>query len=611
MRESPVARSQTTTDGEASPTLDLPQIFHHWEFGDGMTRALLIYPQFPETFWGYQRALRFLGLRATHPPLGLLTVAGMLPSEEYELRLVDLNVRPLKAEDLRWADIVLTGGMMIQRPSVERIAQQCRQARVPVVIGGPDATASSGDLPETAHLVLGEAESPRFLEALRVMAEAETRVVLDLRNEPQGISGSPLPRYDLIEMKRYASMALQMSRGCPFRCEFCDIPSLFGNRTRYKSIDRTLAELEVLFERGWRGGVFWVDDNFIGNKKVCKEILPSVVDWQSRHGMPFQFYTQASVNLAADSQLVDLMGRAGFDSVFLGIETSHQESLRETGKLQNTRFDLLESIKKLQRAGLEVMGGFIIGFDNDPVDIDRHLVRFIQASGIPVAMTGLLNALPGSPLHRRFAKEGRLLDAQSGQKGDNTFQFGFNFQTVQDAGRMIGAYKNVLLEVYGKPGNYFRRVTELYRNLGQGLASKSPLTLRRLRACMRSLLMIPTSKYGWSYGNFLLRTLVRYPTRIQDAIRHGIVGFHFYKLTHERLAVDEFTRFVNSAVERVREAYDSRRDEGVRLAAQVLAEGRKRLRRLPANVRSEMREFYEELERAVRSLGSNQHPVLQ
>jgi radical SAM superfamily enzyme YgiQ (UPF0313 family) len=499
--------------------------------------------------------------------------------------------------------------MMIQRPSVERIVEQCLAAQVPVVIGGPDATASSQDLPQAAHLVLGEAESPNLIGALGEMIVARERIVLDLRNEIAGITESPLPRYDILEMKNYASMALQMSRGCPFKCEFCDIPTLFGDRTRYKSVENTLAELDLLFEQGWRGSVFWVDDNFIGNKRSCKDILPKVVDWQQRNGMPFQFYTQASVNLAADRELLDQMRKAGFDSVFLGIETCVEESLQETKKLQNTRFDLLESVKKLQRAGLEVMGGFIIGFDNDPIDVDRHLVRFIQASAIPVAMTGLLTVLPGSPLHERFKVEDRLLDANTEHEGNNTFQFSFNFKTAQDASVMIKAYKNVLLEVYGKPENYFRRVSELYRNLGRQLTSNEPLTLRRLRACWRSILMIPTSKYGWSYGRFLVRTLVRYPSRIQDAIRRGIVGIHFHQLTHERLAVDDFNRFVSSGVERVREAYSQGRQEGVKLASQVLADARKRLRKLPGAVRDDMRTLYDELERTLTNLAVTPIPV--
>ena len=255
------------------------------------------------------------------------------------------------------------------------------------------------------------------------------------------------------------------------------------------------------------------------------------------------------------------------------------------------------------------MAGFIIGFDNDPVDIDRHLVRFIQDSGIPVAMTGLLTALPGSPLYERLKTEGRLLDAAAEQEGNNTFQFSFNFKTLQDAGSLIKAYKNVLLEVYGKPENYFRRVTELYRNLGRQLASSAPLSLRRLRACLRSFLMIPTSKYGWSYGKFLCRTLMRYPARFQDAVRRGIVGLHFHQLTHERVAVHEFNRFVSSGVERVREAHAQGRQEGAKLAAQVLADGRRRLRKLPATVRHEVRALYEELELTLISLAARRLPA--
>lgn len=568
-----------------------------------MPRILLIYPRFPETFWGYQRALRFLGLRATHPPLGLLTVAGMLPPS-FELRLIDLNASEVGPEDWQWADLVLTGGMMIQRPSVERIVEQAVAADVSVVIGGPDATSSSQDLPASAHLVLGEAESPKLIEGLSKMIAAHERIVLDLRDEPEGISDSPLPRYDLIEMSHYASMALQMSRGCPFRCEFCDIPSLFGNRTRYKSPERTLAELDLLYERGWRGSVFWVDDNFIGNKKTCKEILPSVIDWQKQHGSPFQLYTQASVNLAADSALLDLMRNAGFDSVFLGIETPVEASLLEAKKLQNTRFDLLKSVRTLQRSGLEVMAGFIVGFDNDPEDIDRHLIRFIQEAGIPVAMAGLLTALPGSPLHSRLEREGRLLDTSAERQGNNTFQFSFNFETVQDSGRLIEAYENVLLEVYGKPKNYFRRVKDLYRNLGHQLTSSPPITLRRLRACLCSLLIIPTSKYGWAYGSFLLRTLLVDPSRFPDAVRRGIVGLHFYQLTRERLAVQAFGNFVRSGIERVRRAYAQGSQEGVMLANQILATGRKRFRKLPGRVKSEMKALYDELELALSDLAA-------
>ena len=569
-----------------------------------MPRALFVYPNFPETFWGYQRALRFIGINATHPPLGLLTVAGMLP-EDYEVRLIDLNVQPLDNSDLSWADIVLTGGMMIQRPSVQKIVSQCKKASVPVAIGGPDATSSSQDLPVEAHLVLGEAESPSFLKGLDELITSDERIILDLRDDSPGISEAPLPRYDILDMKNYASMALQMSRGCPFKCEFCDIPTLFGKTTRYKSIERSLEELDLLYKQNWRGSVFWVDDNFIGNKKSCKQILPPVIEWQKKHKMPFQFYTQASVNLAGDEELLELMRDAGFDSVFLGIETPIDESLKETKKLQNVKYDLLESVHKIQKAGMEVMAGFIIGFDNDPTDIDRHLIEFIQNSGVPVAMAGLLTAVPGSPLYDRLKEEGRLFETDATREGNNTFEFAFNFQTVQEPNVLVKAYKNVLREIYGKPDNYFQRIETMYENLDGKPLSNGPFTFRRFLACLRSFLMIPTSRYGWAYGKFFIRTIFRYPNRLVDAVRQGIVGLHFYELTQERLAAAEFSGFIKAAIQRVHEAYQRERQEGLAHAAHVLDEAKKRLRGLPTTIKDEMSIIYEELESTLKGLSTS------
>jgi hypothetical protein len=250
---------------------------------------------------------------------------------------------------------------------------------------------------------------------------------------------------------------------------------------------------------------------------------------------------------------------------------------------------------------MEVMAGFIIGFDSDPLDIDRHLIRFIQDSGIPVAMTGLLTALPGSPLYDRFKAEGRLLETGTDREGDNTFQFAFNFKTVQDEAGLIAAYKNVLLQVYGTPKNYFRRVETLFRNLRGRPAARQRLTRRRLSALLRSLLKVPFSRYGWSYGAFLLRTLWRHPERLSLAVRQGIIGVHFHQVTHDRLAAHEFGCFVGAAIERVREAYASGRQEGPKIAAQVLADGRRRLKELPSTVRDEMRALHEELELTLRA----------
>lgn len=501
-----------------------------------MTNVLLVYPRFPETFWGYQRALKLIGIAATHPPLGLLTVAGTLPEDRYRFHLVDLNVTELEKQDLDWADVVLTGGMMIQRPSTEWIIRQANDAHLPVVVGGPDVTSCHEAIQGSAHLVLGEADQQAFALKFDELCRTCDPMVVDLRGTPPDLNAAALPRYDIVSTHDYASVAIQVSRGCPFKCEFCDIPELFGRTTRYKSADRTIQELEMLYTSGWRGSVFWVDDNFIGNKTLAKRLLPDIVEWQRAHGMPFSLYTQASVNMASDDELLELMVESGFDSVFLGIETPLEDSLRETRKIQNVKHDLMSSIRHIQEAGMEVMAGFIIGFDNDPPDVDQHIIRFIQKSGIPVAMTGLLTPLPASPLFDRLKEEGRLLPESVSRQGDNTFQFDFRFQTVQRPESLIQAYENVLRAVYGTPKNYFERVETLYSNLGTKSFNNAPVEVRKLLGFLRSLLLIPTSRYGWSYARFLIRVVFRYPFRFPDAVRQGIVGLHLYQVTQERLA---------------------------------------------------------------------------
>ena len=369
-------------------------------------KILLVYPEYPDTFWSFKHALRFIAKKALHPPLGLLTVAAMLPSE-WEKRLIDMNTARVKDRDLQSADYVFIGGMAVQRESAKELITRCRALHVKTVAGGPLFTAAPDDFPEVDHLVLNEAENTMepFLEDL---ARGEPRHLYSSKVFPD-LEKTPIPLWSLIKMKRYFSMNLQYSRGCPFSCEFCDITTLYGNSTRAKGTDQIVGELDALYDAGWRGGVFFVDDNFIGNKRKLKEhVLPAMIDWMKRRRYPFDLATEASINLADDEKLMRQMIRAGFESVFIGIETPDDRSLKECNKSQNTNRDLVASVKRIQQIGLRVRGGFIVGFDNDGPDIFERQIKFVQDSRIVTAMVGMLNAPGGSRLYERLRKEGRL-----------------------------------------------------------------------------------------------------------------------------------------------------------------------------------------------------------
>jgi radical SAM superfamily enzyme YgiQ (UPF0313 family) len=361
-------------------------------------KVLLVYPEFPETYWSFRHALSFEGKKSAFPPLGLLTISAMLP-KTWERRLVDLNLRPLKSADLAWADIVFASAMLIQKESLHQVVQMCKAHGKRIVIGGPYITTSSTDVPEADHIFVGEAETtlPEFLRDL----EAGTLKRIYQAPERPSLALTPVPDFQLASLNAYSAMSIQYSRGCPFQCEFCDIIEIYGRRPRTKTNEQMLAELEALYQAGWRGMVLVVDDNFIGNKPNVKQLLPVLAEWSEAHHHPFSFITEASVNLADDDELLEGMRRARFRRVFLGIETPVEESLKEAQKYQNTRHSLLESVRKIQNYGMEVMAGFIVGFDNDPEDIFERQIRFIRESAIPLAMVGLLNALPDTQLWRR------------------------------------------------------------------------------------------------------------------------------------------------------------------------------------------------------------------
>lgn len=486
--------------------------------------VLFIYPQWPDTYWSFKHALPFEGKRSVYPPLGLLTVAPLLP-HHWKKRLVDTNVEELTDAGLKWADVALLSGMLVQKQDLLGILSRCRARGLRTVIGGP-LTSSADDLPRYAdHVVIGEAED--LVSTLAADLEQGTARPTYRAIELPGLDKTPLPDLGLIDTKYYSNMAIQFSRGCPFNCEFCDIIEIYGRRPRTKSPAQVVAELEQLHDRKWRGSVFIVDDNFIGNKKKVKELLPVIAEWNVRHRRPFTFFTEASVNLADDTELLQLMKKAGFIRVFVGIETPVEASLKEAQKLQNTRRSLLDSVRRIQSFGLEVMAGFIVGFDNDPEDIFDKQVEFIQQSAIPMAMVGLLQALPGTQLYRRLLDEGRILDASQG----NNTECKLNFVPRMDPTRLVDGYRSILKRIY-EPDAYYHRVCRFLARYKP--EHHRPRAISDYLALCRSILK--QGVFGEDrakYWRFFLAAATRYRSAFDIAITLAIMGYHFRKLTED------------------------------------------------------------------------------
>ncbi len=484
-------------------------------------KILLVYPHYPDTFWSFRHAMKFIGRKASFPPLGLLTVAAMLPAE-WEKRLVDMNVRPLTDDDLRWSDYVFISAMAIQRESAQEVIARCRRLGVRIVAGGPLFTTYHQDFPEVDHVVTGEGELtlPRFLADLE-NGEARHLYTDDQRTD---LGNSPVPLWELIDVSAYAAMNIQYSRGCPFDCEFCDITVLFGRTPRTKGLAQLTAELESLYVRGWRGAIFFVDDNFIGDRgKLKREVLPGIIDWMEKRGRPFYFYTEASIDLADDGSLMELMVRAGFEEVFIGIETPHEDGHAESGKVQNRNRDLLASVKGIQRAGLQVHGGFIVGFDSDPPAIFDRQIRFIQESGIVTAMVGVLSAMRGTRLYQRLEREGRLLGEGS---GSNTIM-DLNFVPRMEQTTLIGGYRTILDTIYS-PKNYYRRVIRLLREYRPLHLGKFHLQPGYVGALFKSILFLGIlGKERVHFWNLFFWSLTRRPRLFPLAITYAVYGFHF------------------------------------------------------------------------------------
>jgi len=479
----------------------------------------MVYPEFPDTFWSFKHALKFVHKKAGAPPLGLLTVAAMLPAE-WEKRLVDLNVTKLSPADLTWADYVFVSAMVVQRDSAREIITRCKQAGVKVVAGGPLFTMEHDQFPEVDHFVLNEAELT-LQPFLSDLANGCAKPMYTTSEFPE-IQNTPVPLWRLADLKHYESISIQFSRGCPFNCDFCNITTLLGHRPRLKTAVQIIAELDDIYALGWRKGVFFVDDNFIGNKKQLKtELLPALIEWRKgKIGMSFN--TEVSINLADDPELLNLMAQAGFDTVFVGIETPNEDSLVECNKNQNKGRDLVESVKVLQRAGLQVQGGFIVGFDNDTSSIFQQQIDFIQKSGIVTAMVGLLQAPPGTHLYQRLKREGRLLKDISGDNMDGST----NIVPKMGLASLREGYRKILGQIYA-PKSYTDRVITFLREYRPPKV-KVHLELQSILALGRSIFRLGIlGVERVQYWRLFFWTLFRRPRLFPLAITLSIYGFHF------------------------------------------------------------------------------------
>jgi radical SAM superfamily enzyme YgiQ (UPF0313 family) len=454
--------------------------------------------------------------------LGLMTIAPLLP-KHWQKRLVDTNVRKVTDADIAWADIVLLSGMLVQKKPMIEILERCRRRGVKTVVGGP-ITSSVEEMNRYAdHVVIGEAEE--LIGPLTADIEAGNAKPVYRAAALPSLEKTPLPEVGLINPKYYSGMAIQYSRGCPFNCEFCDIIEIYGRVPRTKRPDQVLAELDLLYDAKWRGSVFIVDDNFIGNKRKVKELLPAISDWNARRGHPFTFFTEASVNLADDKQLLQMMKDASFTRVFLGIETPVESSLKEAQKMQNTRRSLLESVRRIRNYGMEVMAGFIVGFDNDPEDIFDRQVQFIEESAIPLAMVGLLQAVRGTQLYRRLMQEGRILHEGTGDNMD----FRLNFVPKMNPERLIQGYQSILERIYSAEA-YYQRVRRFLADYPP--THRQARHLSEYAAFLRSIFRQGIlSRDRGAYWKFLIDAATHYRQSFDTAMTLAVMGYHFQTLT--------------------------------------------------------------------------------
>jgi radical SAM superfamily enzyme YgiQ (UPF0313 family) len=483
--------------------------------------VLMIYPKYPDTYWSFKYALKFISKKAAVPPLGLITVSAMLP-ENWQKKLVDMNIEKLEDKDLEWADYIFLSGMYVQKDSVNEILDRCQNYPAKIIAGGPLFTQDHENYPQIDHFILNEAEIT-LTEFLKDWQTGSLNRIYRT-NEYANLSLTPVPDYHLLKINDYAFMNMQVSRGCPFNCDFCEITALLGHKVRMKSSKQVLEELDTLYKLNWRGPVAVVDDNFIGNKKVIKNsILPDMITWMETHKHPFKFNAQTSINLADDSQLLQMMRNAGFTSTFIGIETPVEESLQSCHKVQNENRDLLENVKQIQKAGLQVSGGFIVGFDSDTETVFQRQVDFIQKSGIVSAMVGLLNAPKNTQLYRQMEMENRLTVDATGSNTD----FTMNFVPKMNHRELLEGYQYIINSIY-KEKPYYKRIKELLKNYKPVNVGNNKIDLNQLKAFTKAIFVLGLVNKGrFEYWKFMAWTLLKKPKLFVDAITMAVYGYHF------------------------------------------------------------------------------------
>ncbi len=486
-------------------------------------KILLIYPEYENTFWNLKRVFKVLGKKAAYPPLGLLTIAAMLP-ENWDKKLVDMNCQALKEEHILWADYVFISAIVGQKQSTVDVINKIKYYGKTVIAGGSLFTTGYEEFAYTDTLVLGEAEEIMPLLVHDIENNSLKKIYSAEKFPP--INKAPIPLWNLVNLSYYNSVCIQLSRGCPYNCEFCDVVQLNGRDPRIKSAQQIIAELDSVYSLGWNAGVFFVDDNFIGNKAALKKnILPAIIKWQKERKYPFILSTQVSINLSDDINLMQLMTDAGFATVFIGIETPDADGLEECGKYHNINRNLLESVKKIQNMGFEVNAGFILGFDSDKENVFQNQIDFIQKSGIVAAMVGLLNVSPKSRLHDRLKKAGRLIENKNIPELSE-----LNFIPKMEAGTLINGYENVLTTIYS-PRCYFARVKTFLREYKPRKIRQPKVRFYHIRGLLSSLWFLGIKEKGRHYyWSLIIWSLFRCPGLLPYAIGLPLGLLHFKTL---------------------------------------------------------------------------------